>query len=736
MTPTGRAGGHSPLRAVPQLAFGGVASSWITDSVGRVLSERYYLGRAIGTGASAHVFVAEDKVLGRRVAVKVLRPGLAGDVVFLRRFQAEARVVAALEHRHILRIYDWGEDDGDPYLVSELLEGGSLRSLLDQGGRLTPAQAASVGYEAASALDHAHQHGLVHRDVKPANLLFDGDGRVTVADFGLARALAEAAWTEPAGAILGTARYAAPEQIQGQSLGPRADVYALALVLTEATTGVVPFGVDTTFGTLMARVGRSIEVGEAAGPLAEVLRAAGAPEPEDRPDAAELAAALRRLIPRLPAPDPLPLVPLSHSEVRGPDPDPTSVGVPGHPRVPAVEGGAAGPTAGRSAPPGPPAPSAPLLLVAPPPPGVAPADPGPAGRSGGGAELSAPVASGVARSSAAVAVDTTSHPGELAERSVQPGAGSAPGSSAARAPGAGGAGHRRGWVAAGVLAAVLVVAGGGAGAWALTRQPPLEAVPAVRYDSLGAARSALVARHLRLVVAGRTYNAAVPAGEVVSQTPGGGRLRRDAAVAVVVSRGPQPVVIPPVAGLTEAQAGKLLAADGLRVGKVDQASSLAVAAGSVIATEPAAGREPPGARVGLIVSSGKPEVAVPLLHWPADSSWKAASAALTAAHLHPLERPVYNNVVPAGEVVYTSPAPGARVRWGSDVAVEVSEGPHLVTLPGSITGQGVAAATAELQSLGLAVSGVTGNPAAAVTGTDPPIGTAVRVGSAVQLVTG
>ena len=713
-----------------------MASSWITESVGRVLGERYYLGRPIGTGASAHVFVAEDKVLRRRVAVKVLRPGLAGDTVFLRRFRAEARVVAGLEHRHILRIYDWGEDEGDPYLVSELLEGGSLRSLLDHGGRLTPAQAASVGYEAASALEFAHRHGLVHRDVKPANLLFDGEGRVSVADFGLARALAEAAWTEPAGAIVGTARYAAPEQVQGQSLGPRADVYALALVLAEATTGEVPFGVDTTLGTLMARVGRSIEVGEAAGPLAEVLRAAGSPEPGDRPDAAALAAQLRRLIPRLPAPDPLPLVPLLHDGRLGLDPDPTSVGAPGVPIGSSSERTAREPAAGSSSSMGSAAQSAPLLLAPPLLSGVA-SEPeaGPFGRPGG-ADPGSLAVGGAEHPVTGAAVDTTSHPGELAQRPVPAVLGSAPGGVVAGAEVVRSPGRRRGWIAAGVLVALLVVAGGGAGAWALTRKPPLEVVPAVGGDSVDAARTALIARHLRLVVAGRTYTAAVPAGAVVSQAPGGGRIRRYGTVVVVVSRGPQPVGVPPVVGLTEAQAGKLLAADGLRVGKVKQASSLTVAAGVVIATDPASGRERPGTRIGLVLSSGKPEVGVPLLHWPADSSWKAASAALAAAHLHPVERLVYNNVVPAGEIVYTSPPPGAEVRWGADITVEVSEGPHLVTLPSGIAGEAVAAATNELQSLGLAVSGVSGNPAAAVTGTDPPIGTAVRVGSAVQLVTG
>ncbi len=225
-----------------------MATSRIADSVGRVLGDRYRLTRPLGVGASAHVFVAEDVNLRRRVAIKILHAGLAADGPFRRRFQAEARVAAGLRHPNILRVYDWGYDDGAPYLVMELLEGGSLRALLDRGYLLSPAQAAHVGADVARALDYAHRHGLVHRDIKPANLIFDDEGRITVADFGLARALAEASWTEPTGAVVGTARYAAPEAVRGESLDSRADVYALALVLIEATTGSVPFAADTTLG--------------------------------------------------------------------------------------------------------------------------------------------------------------------------------------------------------------------------------------------------------------------------------------------------------------------------------------------------------------------------------------------------------------------------------------------------------------------------------------------------------
>lgn len=279
----------------------------MAERVGRVLGGRYRLMAPIGAGASAQVYLADDVTLSRRVAIKALHPALADDESFLRRFRAEARTVAALRHPHIVAVHDWGEDEDGPYLVLEHLAGGSLRSLLDAGGRLTPSQAVRVGLEAARALEHAHRRGLVHRDVKPANLLFDEDGRVAIADFGLARALAEAAWTEPMGAVLGTARYASPEQATGGSVDGRADVYSLALTLVEAVTGRVPFAADTTIATLMARVDRRLDAPPELGPLGPVLERAAHPDVESRLDAVGLVHALEELASSVERPAPLPL---------------------------------------------------------------------------------------------------------------------------------------------------------------------------------------------------------------------------------------------------------------------------------------------------------------------------------------------------------------------------------------------------------------------------------------------
>ena len=225
----------------------------MADLVGRVLAGRYRLLGSIGAGAGGRVYAADDVRLRRRVAVKVLHAGLSDDMGFLRRFRTEAQLAASLHHPNVMAVYDWGEDDGIPFMVLELLEGGSLRGMLDAGNRLTPSQATHVGRQVAAALEYAHGRGLVHRDIKPANLLFDEHGIVRVADFGLARALAEASWTEPAGTVLGTARYASPEQGSAGRLDGRADLYALGLVLVESVTGNVPLVAETPLGTLSLR---------------------------------------------------------------------------------------------------------------------------------------------------------------------------------------------------------------------------------------------------------------------------------------------------------------------------------------------------------------------------------------------------------------------------------------------------------------------------------------------------
>ncbi len=252
------------------------------------------------------MYLADDVTLRRRVAVKILHPALAAEPRFLDRFRAEATTVASVNHPNILLVYDSGVD-GLPYLVTEYLGGGSMRGMLAAGHRLTPSQALLVGLEACRGLAHAHERGLVHRDLKPANLLFGEDARLRIADFGIARALAETGMTVHDG-LVGTVRYASPEQASGTSAGPKADVYALALSLVEAVTGDVPFAADDPLATLRARTTGDLVVPEALGPLRGPLEQAGRLDPDERADAEALGISLLAASERLEAPGVLPLV--------------------------------------------------------------------------------------------------------------------------------------------------------------------------------------------------------------------------------------------------------------------------------------------------------------------------------------------------------------------------------------------------------------------------------------------
>ena len=276
---------------------------------GRMLGGRYRLGSVIGTGGSGTVYLADDLSLGRQVAVKVLHSSLVGDEAFVERFRSEARLVASLADPHVVAIYDWGVD-GQAYLVTEYLGGGSLRSVLSSGRTLTPSQMLMVALEACRALDHAHRQGIVHRDVKPANLLFGQDARLRIADFGLADALTGTVSRElfGGGGVIGTARYASPEQAQGRPLDGRSDVYALALCMVEGVTGHLPFVADTIADTLAARVGRDVPIPDALGPLVPVVASAGTAEVENRPTAREMGRLLLDVAGRMSRPEPLPLV--------------------------------------------------------------------------------------------------------------------------------------------------------------------------------------------------------------------------------------------------------------------------------------------------------------------------------------------------------------------------------------------------------------------------------------------
>jgi serine/threonine-protein kinase len=218
----------------------------------QVLSGRYRVLRKIGGGGMADVYLCEDLTLGRRVALKVLLSRFLDDPNFVERFRREAKAAAGLNHANLVSIYDWGEVDGTYFIVMEYVEGETLKDLVRRRGRLSGSEAVRISLQLLAALEFAHRTGIVHRDIKPQNVMLDRDGNAKVTDFGIARA-ADSGMTE-AGSILGTAQYLAPEQARGQRVDERSDLYSVGIVLYEMLTGTVPFKGDSAVTVALKHV--------------------------------------------------------------------------------------------------------------------------------------------------------------------------------------------------------------------------------------------------------------------------------------------------------------------------------------------------------------------------------------------------------------------------------------------------------------------------------------------------
>ena len=214
------------------------ATAGMTDQ--KVLSDRYELGGVLGRGGMAEVYVGTDRVLGRRVAVKILADRFARDSSFVARFRREAQSAAALNHPNVVSVFDTGSDNGTHFIVMEYVQGKTLSEILRDGSALMPERAVEIAEGVAEALAFAHRAGIVHRDVKPGNIMLTPTGDVKVMDFGIARATTSESLTQTA-TVLGTATYLSPEQAQGEPVDARSDIYSLGQVLYEMLTGHPPF---------------------------------------------------------------------------------------------------------------------------------------------------------------------------------------------------------------------------------------------------------------------------------------------------------------------------------------------------------------------------------------------------------------------------------------------------------------------------------------------------------------
>ena len=661
------------------------------DLVGRVLAARYRLRRVIGTGASGRVYEADDIQLGRRVAVKVLHQALADDQGFLQRFRSEARVAASLQQRNIVIVHDWSEGDA-AFMVTELLEGGSLRAMLDAGARLNPAQAARLGRDVAAALEYAHARGIVHRDIKPANLLFDEHASVRIADFGLARALAEASWTEPAGTVFGTARYASPEQAQGVALDARSDIYSLALVLYESITGTIPFAADTALGSLAQRTLQPITAPAEWGPLRAVIERAGRIDPDDRyPTAATMVAALADACDALGRPAPLPLAGLHGGVVLDPHPTAIASNLP----KPSVD--------------------------APPPEALSP-------------EALAPEATPVGRIIDLRDVDAPplfdqdafdaacdDEPTILFDQDASP---ARPDRSAVVPPG--GKVRRRRLVPFVVMTMVVAVLAIAAFAFASSFGGPTVAMPGVVGYSETDARAR--AEQVGVDVRVETRETDDPAGIVVAQRPAAG-VRSDGGLTIVVSSGPPPVEAPMLIELRRDDA-KLAATDAGLVPVVEERYDETVRRGVVIDQRPGAGE--PAQRdstVTIIVSKGPAPVALPDLE---GDDPKAARRELESLGFTVTRVEDWSDTIESGDVIETRPGRGEKAEYGSAIELVVSKGPELVAVP-NVFGQDFDSACAEIEQAGFTCDTENYTRGATVQNQDPQPREKLRRGESVTM---
>ena len=680
------------------------------DLLDRLVDTRYRVRAHLADGGMGSVYVALDERLDRQVALKIMRPDLARDPGFVERFRREARNAARLSHPNVVAVHDQGQDGDVVFLVMEYVEGHTLRAILDERGALPPREGLRLGRQILAALAAAHRAGIVHRDVKPENVLVTDDGHVKVADFGLARAVANVTTTTLGGAAFGTVCYLSPEQVESGQADPRSDVYAAGLVLFELLTGRRAVDGDTPIQVAYRHVHGEVPAPSTARPglaraLDTLVSSATRRAPADRPDdAAAYLAELDRVEAGLTA-----------AELDLPSPAPTGVAGPANtdrlvratqpvPVLPdgtVPDGTAPGGTGGR---PGGPTAGAATSEATSPVAGSATAASPVVGDAGGGDEPPPREFSGETSD------ESASHAGDPAadpqRRTLT----------------------RR--ILLAVAAAVLLIAGG-FGWYAYLGPGSDRVVPRLAGLSQDAAVAALAGQDLHADLR-PTFSDEVKAGIVISADPGeGAHARRSTAVALAVSKGPDLVHVPEVVGRSEEAARQALTDARLTVGARTEDFSETIAAGQVMATTPQAGENLRAGRpVAYVVSKGRKPFE--LVDW-AGKPLAEVTKQLDAAGINPTVTETFSTDVPKGSIISQDPTSGTLYR-GDRIKLTVSKGPDLVTVP-TIQGMSEAEARAALERAGfrVQVDRVLGGVFGTARATDPGGGSQAPRGSTVTL---
>jgi serine/threonine protein kinase/beta-lactam-binding protein with PASTA domain len=595
---------------------------------------RYQIVARIASGGMGEVYRAHDPVLDREVAIKILHTKLADDAGFIDRFRREARSAGMLSHPNIVAVHDWGETAGTYFMVMEFIRGPNLRTFLMRDGVLQPAQAAEVVSGVLAALEHAHEQGIVHRDIKPENVMVTRSGVVKVADFGLARAFADARVSQAPGTVTGTVQYLAPEQIEGERADPRTDLYATGIVLFELLTGQIPFTGETSLAIaykhLRDRVPPPSRLNPMVPPALDRVVVGATDRDRDRrtPDARTMRAEVDRAAAELPPAPPLTELASSVAAVDDVPPDRAStVTIPRtlspkarrrqrFRRVWAVLSvlvvlAAAGWAVWTYV--------VPHMAIV----------PRLEGRPVEQAQRVA-VARGFDFEISRNTFSSTVDPGQVVSQSLPSGREVEEGS---------------------VLSVVV------------SKGPEFIDVPSVVGLPLGRAREEIQDARLTVGNVEKVFDNEVPKGEVIEQNPAGGQLEVDEAVDLTVSQGREPVDVPLVEGLPEGEAGSILTGADLRV-SVDEDHSATVEEGNVISQSPQAGTVlRVGDTVTIVISLGPRRFPMPDV--------VGMTEAQATDRLEGLNLRVDAIDLPSGgnSVVGQRPEPGTTIEEGDKVTI-------------------------------------------------------------------
>jgi len=633
-----------------------------TDAlVGRVVDGRYRVEARLARGGMATVYEATDLRLDRTVALKVMHASLAEDSDFVSRFQREAKSAARLTDPHVVAVYDQGEDGDLIYLAMEFVPGRTVRDVLRERGRLSPEQALTILDPVLQALDAAHRAGFVHRDVKPENVLLTDDGRVKVADFGLARAISTSATSAATqGLLIGTVAYLSPEQVERGIADARSDVYGAGILLYEMVTGAVPFAGETPLAVAYQHVNAAVPVPSQITPgvpaeIDALVRRATDRDPDARfPDAAVFLDEVRTARRTLPVARPF-------GTVGDPDMSATLVVPLATDAVTGAYERAGTQTAYR---------------------GPAPAPAGSSGKPPKAARprrrrrgwiaflailLAAALAAGagwylgIGKTVAVPSVvklttdDATTKlaaVGLVLDASDQEFSETIPAGRIISTDPKPGAEVRDGSTVHAVVSKGL----------------ERYKVPTLQDLSLDDATAALTEANLAVGKTTQAYDEKIEAGHVVSSTPRAGTpLKKGQTVDLVVSKGPAPVTIPSLVNKTKAAATKVLTSAGLVV-KYSEDYSKTVAEGSVVSSNPAAGQTvDKGSTVTLTISLGPPLVTVPdVFDLKADAAKKKLeSLGFKVVLQYPLL------VHPRDRVATQSIDANTQVRWGTTITLQI-----------------------------------------------------------------